>query len=183
MSSTTAVAVPLGRYRLDTLHSHVGFAVRHMVVATFRGAFEAVEATLVSAEDGIRLEGSVPVESISVDDRDLRAHLLSPEFLDVARTPEIRFASSDVRVDDRGAVVLHGELTMKGITRPLRAQGTLTGPIVDLSGCERIGLELDATVDRRAHDLNWNMPLPSGGLAVANEVALTASLALLREDA
>jgi polyisoprenoid-binding protein YceI len=182
VTSTQTVAVPLGRYRLDKLHSHVGFAVKHMVVATFRGEFKDIEATLVSSEDGIRLEGSVPVGSISVDDRDLRAHLLSPEFFDVVRTPEIRFASSDVRVDDRGAVVLHGELTMKGITRPLRALGTLTGPIVDLSGCDRLGLELEATVDRRAHDLNWNMPLPSGGLAVANEVTLIASLALLRED-
>ena len=166
VTATQMVAIPLGRYSVDRLHSHVGFAVKHMVVATFRGEFKDIDATLVSTEDGIRLEGSVPVGSISVDDQDLRAHLLSPEFFDVVRTPDIRFVSDDVRVDDSGAVALYGELTMKGVTRPLQARGTLAGPVVDPYGRERLGLELHATVDRTAYGLSWNMPLPSGGVAV-----------------
>ena len=183
MTATQMVAIPLGRYGLDRLHSHFGFAVKHMVVATFRGEFKDIDATLVSTADGIRLEGSVPVAGISVDHPDLRRHLLSPEFFDVVRSPDIRFVSDDVRIDDGGAVALYGELTMRGVTRPLDVRGTLAGPVVDLAGRARLGLELHAALDRTDYGLSWNMPLPSGGVAVANEVHLTASLALTREDA
>ena len=181
MTATQTVAIPRGMYKVDKLHSYVGFAVKHMVVATFRGEFKDFDAALVSTENGIRLEGSVSVGSISIDDQDLRGHLLSPEFFDVVRTPEIRFVSSDFRVDDRGAVGVDGELTIKGITRAVQARGVLTGPIVDPYEREKLGLELEATVDRTAYDLKWNMPMPNGGVAVANDVKLTASLGLLRE--
>lgn len=182
MSATQTVAVSPGTYKADRLHSYAGFAVRHTAVATFRGEFKDIDATLVSTDDGIRLEGSVPVGSISIEDNDLREHLLSPEFFDIVRTPEIRFASSDVRVDDAGAVVVDGELTIKGITHAIQARGVLSGPIVDAYEREKLGLELETVVDRTAYGLNWNMPLPKGGVAVANDVRLTISLGLLGED-
>jgi polyisoprenoid-binding protein YceI len=182
VTATQTSAIPRGTYKVDRLHSYVGFAVKHMVVATSRGESKDFDATLVSTGEGIRLEGAVTVGSISIEDESLRGHLLSPEFFDVVRTPEISFVSSEVRVDGAGAVVVDGELTIKGITRPVQARGVLTGPIVDPYGREKVGLELEATVDRTTYGLNWNMPLPRGGVAVADDVTLTASLGLLRED-
>jgi polyisoprenoid-binding protein YceI len=183
MTATQTIALPVGTYTVDKLHSYAGFAVKHTVVATFRGEFRDIDATLICTDAGIRLEGSVPVGSISIDDQDLRGHLLSPEFFDVVRAPEIHFVSSDIRVDEAGAVVLDGELTIKGTTRAVQARGALTGPIVDPYEREKIGLELEATVDRTTYGLNWNMPLPKGGVAVANDVKLTVSLGLLRGEA
>jgi len=183
VTATQTVGVPVGTYSADTLHSYVGFAVKHTVVATFRGQFREIDATLVSTDEGIRLEGSVPVGSIAIDDGSFREHLLSPEFFDVVRAPKIRFASSDLRVDDAGAVVLDGELTLKGVTRALQARGCLSGPIVDVFGHEKLGLELEATLDRTDYGLDWNMPLPKGGVAVSNDVKLTVSLELVRAEA
>jgi polyisoprenoid-binding protein YceI len=182
-TTPTTAAIPLGRWAADPMHCHAGFAVKRMVVATFRGEFTDVNATLVSTADGIRLDGSLSVDSVSVASPDLRGHLLSPDFFDVERAPRIGFASTEVRVGDDGGVVVDGELTIKGITRPIRARGVLGGPVVDPHGRERVGLDLEATIDRTAYDLTWNMPLPNGGLAVGNDVRLTVSLELTREDA
>lgn len=183
MTATQLTTLPVGTYNVDKLHSYVGFAVKHAVVATFRGQFKDIDATLVCAGERIRLVGAARVGSISVDDDNLRGHLLSPEFFDAVRTPEIRFVSSDVRVAGDGTVELDGELTIKATTRDVQATGVLSGPTTDAFGNERVGLELEATVDRTAYGLNWNMPLPNGGVAVGNDVTLTISLGLLREQA
>jgi polyisoprenoid-binding protein YceI len=183
MTATQTVAIRPGTFQADKLHSYAGFAVKHTVVATFRAEFKGIDATLVCSDEGLRLEGSVPVSGITIADADLRGHLLSPDFFDVVRTPVIRFASHDLRVDGEGDVVLDGELTIKGVTRPVRARGSLSGPMIDHAEREKFALELETTVDRTAFGLDWNMPLPKGGLAVGNDVKLTVTLALLREEA
>lgn len=181
MSTTIQTQVPVGSYAVDKVHSHVGFAVKHMVVATFRGEFKDYDVTLESTEDGIRLEGVVPVTSIAVDDENLEGHLLSPEFFDAERTPELRFVSTDVRIGDSGEVVVDGELTIKGHTHAVEARGTITGPVVDIADNEKLGLELETIVDRTAYGLNWNAPLPKGGFALANDVKLAVELELVKQ--
>ncbi|HYM57760.1 MAG TPA: YceI family protein [Solirubrobacteraceae bacterium] len=175
---TTAVNEQLtGTYKLDPVHSSASFAVKHMVVATFRGRFEEFDAVL---EDG-RLTGTVNVGSIVVKDPNLAAHLQSPEFFDAERHPELRFESSEIRPDG-DQVVVDGELTIKSITRPVQARGTLTGPVETLGGVHKVGLELEAIIDRTEFGLNWNAPLPKGGFALANDVRLIVELELA-EDA
>jgi polyisoprenoid-binding protein YceI len=162
------------------VHSTVGFAVKHMVVSTFRGRFETYEATLIAGEDGtLRLEGRVSADSIAVKDSNLAAHLRAPDFFDTERHPDITFASTLVRAAD-GELIVDGELTIKGHTRPIEARGTLTEPHVTLGDIEKVGLELEAIVDRTEYGLTWNAPLPKGGFALANEVKLQVSLELAR---
>jgi polyisoprenoid-binding protein YceI len=178
--STATTQLPVGNWTADTVHSSVGFAVKHMVVSTFRGRFEEYDATLVSAEDGtLRLEGSVKADSIVVKDENLAAHLKSPEFFDTERHPEITFASTLVRADN-GELIVDGELTIKGHTRPIEARGTITEPVVTFGDVEKVGLELEASVDRTEYGLDWNAPLPKGGFALDNEVKLIVSLELLK---
>src|SRR3954464_11197817 len=113
MSAITATTpIPAGTtWTADKVHSNVGFAVKHMVVSTFRGRFEDYDAALAANEDGtLRLEGSVKAASIAVKDENLAAHLTSPEFFDTANYPEIRFSSTLVRVQD-GALIVDGQLT------------------------------------------------------------------------
>src|SRR3954467_7042821 len=92
---TSTTPIPAGTtWAVDKVHSSVGFAVKHMVVSTFRGRFENYDATLTANDDGtLRLEGSVRPDSIAVKDENLAAHLTSPEFFDTANYPEIRFSS------------------------------------------------------------------------------------------
>jgi polyisoprenoid-binding protein YceI len=178
MSISTETAIPAGTYALDTVHSHVGFAVKHMVVATFRGRFEKFDATLEVSDDGApRLTGTVDVTSIEVKDDNLAAHLQSPDFFDAERHPELRFESDSIRVD-RGEVVVDGRLTIKGQTRPVEARGTIVGPHEDIAGNTKLGLELTAIVDRTEFGLNWNAPLPKGGMALGNDVTLSVDLEL-----
>jgi len=174
---TTSTPIPTGTtWAVDNVHSTVGFAVKHMVVSTFRGRFEDYDATLTASEDGtLRLEGRVSADSIAVKDENLAAHLRSADFFDTERHPEIAFASTLVR-DEAGALTVEGELTVKGHTRPIRATGTLTEPHETLGGLAKLGLQLEATVDRTEYGLDWNAPLPKGGLALANDVTLQADL-------
>jgi polyisoprenoid-binding protein YceI len=179
--SALATTVPAGTtWTADPVHSTAGFAVKHMVVSTFRGRFEDFDATLTAAEDGtLRLDGRVRADLIAVKDENLAAYLRAADFFDTDRHPEITFASTLVRAED-GELVVDGELTIKGHTRPLRARGTLTEPLETLGGYVKVGLELEATVDRREYGLDWNAPLPKGGFALDNDVRLQVSLELLQ---
>ena len=180
MSISTETTIPTGTYTLDKVHSHAGFAVKHMVVATFRGRFESFDATLWVADDGTaRLIGTVDVTSIEVKDDNLAGHLQSPEFFDAERHPELRFESDAIRVDG-GEVVVDGRLTIKGNTRPIEARGTLVGPHEDIAGNTKLGLELTAMIDRTEFGLNWNAPLPKGGMALGNDVTLSVDLELVK---
>jgi polyisoprenoid-binding protein YceI len=187
MSATeikTSATIPAGTYRLDPVHSSAGFAVKHMVVATFRGRFEDFDATLTVDEDGsASLTGAVQVGSLEVKDENLKAHLGSPEFFDVERYPEIRFAASQVEIADDGSLKVAGDLTIKDHSHPLEATGTITGPAVTLGDVTKLGITLETVIDRTKHGLNWNAPLPKGGVALADDVKLTVELELAREEA
>ena len=178
---TATTPIPAGTiWAVDAVHSNVGFAVKHMVVSTFRGRFEDYDAKLTAQADGsLRLEGRVAADSIVVKDDNLAAHLRAPDFFDTERHPYVTFSSTLVRADD-GALIVDGELTIKGTTRPIEARGTITEPHVTLGDVEKIGLELEAIVDRTEYGLDWNAPLPKGGFALANEVKLVVELELAK---
>ena len=174
---TTATAIPAGTYTTDGVHSSAGFAVKHML-STFRGSFGTVNATVTVDEDGsARLTGSVPVSSVIVKDENLQAHLQSPEFFDAEQYPEIRFDSVELTIDGPAAT-LSGDLTIKGHTERITAEGTVVGPIEDPFGNAKLGLQFETVVDRTKFGLNWNAPLPKGGFMLANDVTLSVDLEL-----
>lgn len=174
---SVATAVPAGTWTADKVHSSIGFEVEHMV-STFRGRFEDYDAQLA---DG-KLVGTVPVSSVKVYDENLEAHLQSPEFFDAALHPELRFESRELTIDDDGNVTLEGELTIKGVTKDVTGRGRYVHIEADMAGGERIGLALEATVDRREFGLNWNAPLPKGGFALGNDVTLVVALELVKAE-
>lgn len=174
--STTEQQQATGTFAADPVHSHVGFEVPY-AVATFSGEVTDFTATLV---DG-HLEGSAKIESITLKDENLTAHVLSPEFFDAERHPVLTFSGELARDGDRATI--DGEITMKGITRAATLEGTIVGPTVDHFGATRIGLKLDTVVDRTDFDMKWNMPLPNGEPALGNEVTLKADLTLVAQEA
>jgi polyisoprenoid-binding protein YceI len=177
--SAIATALPAGTYTSDPVHSTTGFAVKHML-ATFRGSFAAFDAQLTVDEDGrARLVGSVPVDTVVVKDENLVAHLQSPEFFDAEQYPKIAFESSDIAIED-GTVTVTGDLSLKGHTERVTAQGTIVGPVEDPFGNTKVGLQLETVVDRTKFGLNWNAPLPKGGFMLANDVTLSVDLELVQ---
>jgi polyisoprenoid-binding protein YceI len=177
--ATIATAIPAGTYKDDGVHSSAGFAVKHML-ATFRGSFARFSAELTVGEDGqAHLVGTVPVDTVVVKDENLAAHLQSPEFFDAEQYPEIRFESTEIRIDGPTAV-LTGDLTIKGHTERVSAEGSVVGPIEDPFGNTKLGLQFETVVDRTKFGLNWNAPLPKGGFMLANDVTLSVDLELLQ---
>ena len=175
--STTATPLA-GTFNADPVHSSFGFAVKYQNVSIFRGTLEEVAATFA---DGT-LEGTAKVESISIrTPEQFRAHVLSDDFFAADRFPEVKFTSSDVQLGDDGTATVAGELTIRGETQPVTATGTWQAPSADAFGNTRAHLQLETVVDRTAFGLNWNMPLPTGGNALGNDVTLTVDLALVQQ--
>jgi len=179
MSTTEqTTSIQTGTWSLDSTHSNVGFAVTYSGAGTVRGGFNEFSAELV---DG-KLEGSAKVASVSFDEEQLVGHLLSPDFFDAERFPELRFASQTIERsgDD---VTIDGELTLRGVTKPVTITGTVVGPTPDAGASgpiQRIALDIETTVDRREFGIEWNRDLPSGDPALSNDVKITANLALVQ---
>jgi polyisoprenoid-binding protein YceI len=164
-----------GTWALDAVHSTIGFELPYLS-GIFRGHFSDVDAVFGEG----KLSGSARVGSIDVKDENLAAHLQSPEFFDVERYPELSFESRDIeQAGDR--LTVRGDITIRGVTRPVELAGTISQPITDGFGRERLGFQLETTIDRTAFGINWNMPLPSGEPALPNEVKLVADVYFVRE--
>ena len=177
MSTPTATPI-IGTYNADPVHSSLGFSIPYQGVSVFRGTLTEVEARLV---DG-RLEGTAPVESISITTPEMfRAHVLSAEFFDADAHPEVKFISTALDVQEDGRARISGDLTIRGITNPVHATGTWTAPATDAFGNTRANLALEAVIDRTEWGMNWNAPLPSGGKALGTEITLAISLSLVGE--
>src|SRR3954470_7245985 len=181
-TATTQTIAPAGTWALDQTHSSASFAVKHMVVATFRGRFEDFDASLTVDESGAaRLTGTVKADSIVVKDENLGGHLKSPEFFDTERYPDITYVAGDVRrVGDE--LIVNGTLTIKGHSEQVEGRGTITDPAVTFGDVEKIGVTLETVIDRTKYGLDWNAPLPKGGFALADDVKLTVELELARVE-
>jgi polyisoprenoid-binding protein YceI len=172
--------IPVGTYNVDPAHSNVGFEVRHMGIATVRGAFRKFQGTVDATGEAPVLQGTVEAASIDTNDPQRDAHLTSPEFFDAENHPEIAFHSTQSEPVDGNQVRLTGEITIKGITKPIELTGVVAEGGQDPWGNERIGLELSGSIDRREFDLMWNQTLPNGNLLVANEVKLLLSVSAVK---
>jgi polyisoprenoid-binding protein YceI len=167
MSTTTFTTAPAGTWNADPVHSHLQFEIDYAGTNIFRGGFADYTATV---EDGV-LEGVAKVASVDVKDEQLNGHLQTPDFFDAERFPEITFRTSDLET---------GELTIKGVTRPVTITSKVSEPNTDPFGRERVGIALEAKVDRTAFGMNWNAPNQGGGNYLGDDVTIKADLALVK---
>jgi polyisoprenoid-binding protein YceI len=177
----TTDATPInGAYAADPIHSSLGFAVKYMGISTFRGTLGVLAAELTAGSDGLALTGSAEVDSISIrTPEQFRAHILGEQFFDADRHPQLTFTSNDVVLDQDGTALVRGQLTIRGITQPIAASGSWSHPTSDPMGHTRSHLALEATINRRDYGITWEAPLPNGSAGLADEVTLTAELALV----
>jgi polyisoprenoid-binding protein YceI len=175
VASETTTIIPEGTWTIDPVWSVVEFAVRKLGLTTIKGRAPVVSGVVTGGETPA-IEGTVDAASITTFDEQRDAHLAAPDFFDVARHPELRFVSTSVRRDG-DELLVDGELTVRGVTRPVQLRGILSGPSEDPWGGRRLGLELRTTVDRTDFGLRWNAPLPGGGFLLPDNVELTATFA------
>jgi polyisoprenoid-binding protein YceI len=172
--SPTLEQVPTGTFDIDAVHSNIGFGVKYNI-GIFRTTFDEVEAQLV---DGV-LTGTAQVGSINIDQPQFKQHVLAEEFFDADHTPTITFRSTTIRPAADGSVEVDGELTIRGVTKAVTATGTY-GTGGDAFGNERVGFQIETTVDRREFGLNWQNPLPNGSDSLAWEVVVSVDLQLVQ---
>src|SRR2546422_3688604 len=181
MSTTTDTrqALPTGTWALDPVHSAIGFEVDYLA-GSFRGQFRDVAGKLETKGQTPVLTGSAKVASVDVKDENLAGHLQSPDFFDAERYPELSFESSEIdRAGDQ--ITVRGGITIKGVEKPVELTGTIADPITDYTGDEKLSVKLDTTIDRTEFGVNWNMPLPDGKPALADDVKLSAELHFVKE--
>jgi polyisoprenoid-binding protein YceI len=179
VTEKTQNLAPAGTWAADPVHSNVSFEVGYAGVNTFRGSFTDFEAVLAGGERPA-LEGRAKVASVDVKDENLAGHLQSPDFFDAERFPELSFESSEIdRAGDQ--ITVRGGITIKGVERPVELTGKIAGPLTDYAGNEKLSVKLDTTIDRTEFGVNWNVPLPDGKPALADEVKLSAELHFVKE--
>jgi polyisoprenoid-binding protein YceI len=179
-TQTVKQEVPAGTYAVDPVHSTIHFAVVHNGVSTFRSGFRGYEAKFEGGAEP-KLEGTVEVASVDIDEEMLKGHLLSPDFFDAERYAQLKFRSTAFEVAEDGALVLRGELEIHGQTHAVEASGKFAELGTDLAGGARVGLSLAASVDRRSFGLEWQAQLPSGNDVLDYTVDIAVDLELVKE--
>lgn len=172
-----------GSYAIDPAHSRIGFVARHAMVTKVRGSFDEFEGSgYFDADDPSRshLELAIKAESIDTRNGDRDAHLRSNDFFDMENHPEIRFVSTAVEPLGADSHRVTGDLTIKGVTKPVTVDFELAGPAVDPYGNQRIGLEGSTTVNRKEWGVNWNAALDAGGVLVSEKVTLEFDVSAIR---
>ena len=186
MTTTTTVPTLTGTYALDPSHSRIGFAARHAMVTKVRGSFNEFEGSgYFDAEDLSKSHLQLIIKAASIDTRnpDRDAHLRSNDFFDMDTYPEITFASTAVEQVDSENYRVNGDLTIKGVTKPVSVELEYTGTAVDPFGNQRIGFEGKTTVNRKDWGVNWNAALETGGVLVGEKVTLEFEVSAIRTDA
>jgi polyisoprenoid-binding protein YceI len=188
-SSTGATRVVEGReiphagtWAVDASHTTVGFVARHLGVAKTRGRFSEVSGAAVIGERPENSSVEVSIATASVDSRDEKRdeHLRSADFFDVAQFPAITFRSTGIRADGDGWK-LDGDLTIKGVTRPVVLDVEFDGASPDPWGGVRAGFTATTQVDREDWGLTWNVALETGGLLVGKKVKLELEVELVKQ--
>jgi polyisoprenoid-binding protein YceI len=172
-----------GIWALDPTHTRVDFEARHLMVAKVKGHFGGPEGELVIGEDPTRSEARVTIATATIDtgveQRD--QHLKSPDFLEVEAHPEIGFASTSFEHAGGEDWLLHGDLTIHGVTRPVTLKTEYNGVAGDPWGGTRAFFSATTKIDREDWGLSWNVALETGGWLVGKEIKLAIEVEAVRQ--
>lgn len=175
--------IPGGEYRIDPAHSIIGFAIRHLEINWIDGRFKDFTGTIRYDESDISkssVEFTAKVESIDTGIEARDKHLRTADFFEVAKYPEMTFKSNRVERKGKDRYVLHGDLTLKGVTKPVALPFTITGAIKDTRGNTRFGINAQTKINRRDFGITYGNALAGGGFDLGNEVTVNLNLEALK---
>lgn len=174
------LSIPTGRWAIDPSHSEIGFTARHLM-SKVRGLFEKFEGQIVTGENPTAT-ATVDLNSINTRDENRDAHLRSADFFDVENTGPMTFASTKVEQGGRGLLVT-GDLTIKGVTKPVTLDVEYFGSETDPWGGTRVGFEGAAEISRREWGVDFNIPMDGGRLLVGDKITITVAVqAVLQQE-
>jgi polyisoprenoid-binding protein YceI len=183
MSITTRTVLPTGTWAVDPGHSNVEFSVKHLGIATVRGVFNEFEGSFEAGDDGsARARGTVKAASIDTNEDARDAHLRSQDFFHAEVHPELEFESTEIHPLDEETFEIHGDLTMRGETRPVVLTAELQGTETDPWGNERVGLEVSGQLNRGEWGMTFNQALGSGNMLVSDKVKLSLDISAVKQS-
>jgi polyisoprenoid-binding protein YceI len=178
MAIAARTRLPTGTWQVDPPHSRIGFAAKHLGIATLRGFFREFEGTL-DLDEG-RAYGTLKAASLDTNVAKRDEHLRSPDFFEVAEHPELRFESTEIRPLDEDTFEIEGDLTIRGVTNPIVLEAELGGSETDPWGHERIAVEVTGKLDRSDWGMTFNQVLGSGNMLVSDRVQLQLDISAVR---
>jgi polyisoprenoid-binding protein YceI len=182
MSVTTRTVLPTGTWTVDPAHSNVEFSAKHLGIATVRGAFNEFEGSFEVGDDGsAKARGTVEVVSIDTNEDQRDTHLRSEDFFHAEVHPQLSFESTEIRAVDDDAFLIHGDLTMRGDTRPIVLEAELQGTEIDPWGNERVALEARGQLNRRDWGMTFNQVLGSGNMLVSDKIKLSLDISAIKQ--
>ncbi len=185
MSTTTAPVTTSTTWSIDAYHSEIHFKVKHLVITTVTGKFRNFSGTVETTNDDFthaKIEFSADINSIDTGAEARDTHLKSPDFFDAEKHPELKFKSNSFskKGDD---YILHGDLTIRDITRPIELAVEFNGTTKDpFYGKTKAGFELNGKINRKDFGLVWGALTETGGAVVGDEVKLHANIQLDRVE-
>jgi polyisoprenoid-binding protein YceI len=180
---TTLQASITGTYVLDTTHSRIGFVARHAMVTKVRGSFNEFDGSgFFDADQPSNSRLAVTIQAASIDTRnaDRDAHLRSNDFFDMETYPTLSFTSTSVEPVAADVFRVTGDLTIKGITKPVTLDLELSGTAVDPYGNTRLGLEGSTVINRKEWGVTWNAALETGGVLVGEKITLEFEISAIK---
>jgi polyisoprenoid-binding protein YceI len=175
--------IPGGDYKIDPAHSIIGFAIRHLEINWVEGRFKDFTGTIHYDEKDVTkssVEFTAKVESIDTGVAARDKHLRTADFFEVEKFPEMSFKSTSVERKGKNNYVLHGDLTLKGVTKPVALPFTITGAIKDSGGNTRFGINAQTKINRRDYGFTWGKAMENGGFDIGNEVTIELQLEALK---
>src|SRR5439155_4499724 len=166
-------------WKIDPVHSHVEFAVKHLMISTVKGRFADVEGTIVVDEANpanSRVEVKIATAGVDTREPQRDAHLRSADFFDAERHPYLTFASTRVEPQGDGEFTIYGDLTIRGVTRPVALEGEFLGTNKSPYGFQVAGFSAKTKLNRKDYGLNWNAALETGGVLVGDEVKISIEI-------
>ena len=182
MTSTSYAAPATTTFAIDKSHSEVGFQVRHLVTRV-RGRFSEFDGTIEYDEaDATRSSVNVSIDAASIDTREASrdAHLRSADFFAADEHKALTFASTGIRRTGEDTFDVEGNLSIRGVTKPVTLRATFLGAAKDPWGNQRLGFEAEVALNRKDFGLTWNAALETGGFLVGDEVKVMLSIQAVR---
>jgi polyisoprenoid-binding protein YceI len=179
---STATIAPTGTWTVDASHSKVGFAVKHLGIATVRGEFGEFEGTFEIGDDlaSSRAYGTVKTASIDTNEQARDEHLRSADFFDAATNGDITFASTAIEQVDDETLRITGDLTINAITKSEVFHAEIQGTETDPWGNERVGFEVTGQISRGDYGMTFNQILGSGNSLVGDKVKIALDISAVK---
>lgn len=173
-----------GDWQLDPVHTSVEFVARHLMVSKVRGRFTGVTGTIHVAEDPAEswVEVEIDTSTVATGDEKRDEHLRSPDFFDVERYPKITFRSTKLEGESPGRFLVHGDLTVHGVSRPVSLEAEYHGWTQSPFGDQRAGFSATTEVNREDFGLTWNVAIESGGVLVGKKVRLDFEIEAVKQN-